>query len=83
MKNKKIILIIGAVELVTGCYFSRITTDNRNIKEKAKEQQQALKCYKYLYNEDDILTGCERYFERDTWFQEYIKEEKERELQEV
>ena len=83
MKNKKIILTIGAVALVTGCYFSKITTDNRNIKEKTKEQQQALKCYKYLYNYDDILTGCARYFERDAWFKEYLKENKERELQEV
>lgn len=83
MKNKKIILTIGVVELVTGCYFSKITTDNRNIKEKAKEQQQALKCYKYLYNEDDILTGCEKYFKNDEWFQEYLKENKGREPQEV
>ena len=83
MKNKKIILIVGAVALVTGCYFSKIITDNRNIKEKAKEQEQALKCYKYLYNEDDILTGCEKYFKGDTWFEEYTKEEKTREPQEV
>lgn len=83
MKNKKIILIIGVVALVTGCYFSRITTDNRNIKEKAKEQEQALKCYKYLYDNDDILTGCDEYFKGDAWFEEYMKENKEREPQEV
>ena len=83
MKNKKIILTIGAVALVTGCYFSKIITDNRNIKEKEKEQEQALKCYKYLYNEDDILTGCNKYFKNDAWFKEYMKENKARELQEV
>ena len=83
MKNNKIILTIGAVVLVTGCYFSRITIDNRNIKEKAKEQEQALKCYKYLYNEDDILTGCEKYFKGNAWFEEYMKENKAREPQEV
>lgn len=83
MKNKKIVLIIGVVALVTGCYFSKTITDNKNIKSKAKEQEQALKCYQYLYNEDDILTGCEKYFEGDTWYQEYIKEEKTREFQEV
>lgn len=81
--NKKIILIIGAVALATGCYIFKITTDNRNIKEKAKEQEQALKCYKYLYNYDDILTGCGKYFKNDEWFQEYLKEEKARESQEV
>lgn len=83
MKNKKIILIIGAVALVTGCYFSQIVKDNRNIKEKEKEQEQALKCYKWLYDYDDIATGCEKYFQHDTWYQEYIKEEKGREPQEV
>lgn len=83
MKNKKIILIVGVVALVTSCYISKITTDNRNIKEKEKEQQQALKCYQYLYNEDDILTGCEKYFKGDAWFKEYKKTEREREPQEV
>ena len=76
MKNKKIILIIGAVALVTGCYFSKIITDNKNIKEKAKEQQQALKCYKWLYNYDDIATGCEKYFKSDTWYQDYLNSQK-------
>lgn len=76
MKSKKIILIIGAVALVTGCYFSKITTDNRNIKKKAKEQEQALKCYRYLYDNDDILTGCRKYFKNDIWYQDYLNSQK-------
>lgn len=79
--NKKIILIVGVVALITGCYFSKIITDNKNIKNKAKEQEKALKCYKYLYNEDDILIGCEKYFEHDTWYQEYINNQNN--LQEI
>lgn len=74
MKNKKIILTIGVVALVTSCYISKVTTDNKNIKNKAKEQEQALKCYKYLNNDDDIKRGCEKYFKNDKWYINYIKE---------
>ena len=76
MKNKRIILTIGVVVLVTGCYFSKIITDNRNIKEKEKEQEQALKCYKWLYNYDDIATGCGKYFKNDIWYQDYLNSQK-------
>lgn len=60
------------ITIITLSILSLITLTHNNRETKEKEQE--LKCYKYLYNNDEILTGCGKYFEKDSWYKEYKSE---------
>ena len=41
-----------------------------------EDYKNAAMCYHKLYNEDTIGKGCEKYFGEDTWYIEYLEQEK-------
>lgn len=82
-KRKYILLAIGlfvwmTIVAIIGVYNSnKINIDEANqYKIKSQEMEQQNYCYKVLYNEDEIGNGCEKYFEDDAWYQEYLEANK-------
>lgn len=60
------------IAIITLLILSSTTLIHNNRETKEKEQE--LKCYRYLYNNDEILTDCNKYFEKDSWYKEYKSE---------
>lgn len=63
-KGTLFLLLLSMVLLITLC-FSLV--QNNKLEEKNK-------CYAILYDHDIIGSGCDKYFQNDKWYIEYMEE---------
>lgn len=66
-------LLMGLV--IISCYWVIIYIND--LEEEKNELAEQNRCYRTLYNEDVIGSGCDKYFENDSWYIEYKEVEKD------
>ncbi len=61
---KKVIISVGIV--IIGIVVFMIGLDINNAEKN--------RCVRIIVNEDEIATGCDRYFKNDKWYKDFMKQ---------
>lgn len=65
MKELYLILVIMLL-----CFIGKAVMENIN--ENKRDEIENMKCIRILVNEDEIANGCDKYFQNDKWYKDFM-----------